>query len=389
MTCPTGSINAFPLQLSLTATDTLYDTVSEPLTMDFQWASRSTPPLFVNPKTSGITDEVGSGNSNLSTLRFMNLTYTVSAVQIITASHKGWVLPITSQQNNTEDLVITFSNSTATHPYIAFVIPILRSTQQVNPGYLQGLSDPNANGPFSLSSCFPVNPRARFVYYSICMNGSTATAPTQKMYVFVSTDGIQVAQTLMTALMAVSGNKTQFSTYSPPPSVRFSTTTKMISSVADFSTYVQTSTQLLNFTDFKNYYPDNKVSALDAPDHDANSYQCVAVDPDSAIVDGRIQIDLSTGELLPEVLSKRDSLRAAHSVKGGMDPGRFEKYMGTALGVILSIVFFGVILWLIVFNLMELGNEAGVYTWLTLIPSYLLPALLMGFIGFIIGAMLN
>jgi hypothetical protein len=148
----------------------------------------------------------------------------------------------------------------------------------------------------------------------------------------------------------------------------------------------------LNFANFKEYYPDIKTSSSDSPENKADAYKCVAVDPDSAIVNGQIQVDLSTGEFLPDVLAKRDALRASHNVKGGMDPGRFEKYMGTALGVILSLVFFSTVIWLIVVNVVEAGSGAfidGQSNWVTMLPSYMLPALIMGFVGFIIGAMLK
>lgn len=392
MACPTGSISSFPLQLGLTATDTLYDTVSEPVTIDFQWGTRATPPIFTAPQTAGKTDEVGSGNSNLSTIRFMNNTYTVSAVQIVNASHKPWIVPVTSQQNNTEDIIMTFSNITAPYQYITFVIPILRINANIKPSYLVGLSDQNANGPFSLQSCFPTNPRTRFAYYSVCLNGGTANTASQNMYVFVSTEGIRVAGALMTTIMGITGNKNNFGNFTAPPSFRFSPTLKTILSVADFSTYVQTTNQLLNFANFKEYYPDIKIPSSDSPMNKADAYKCVAVDPDSAIVNGQIQVDLSTGEFLPDVLAKRDALRESHNVRGGMDPGRFEKYMGTALGVILSLVFFSTVIWLIIVNVVEAGSGAfieGQSNWVTMLPSYMLPALIMGFVGFIIGAMLK
>jgi hypothetical protein len=392
MACPTGSINSFPLELGLTATDTLYDTVSEPVTIDFQWGTRATPPIFIAPQTAAQTDEVGSGNSNLSTIRFMNNTYTVSAVQIVNASHKPWIMPVTSQQNNTEDMIVTFSNITATYQYIAFVIPILRVNTKIKPAYLVGLSDQNANGPFSLQSCFPTNPRARFAYYTVCLNANTAKAASQNMYVFVSTDGIRVEGALMATIMELTGNKTNFTKYVAPPTFRFSPTPKSILSVADFTTYVQTTNQLLNFAKFKDFYPDIVTPSSDSPENKTDAYKCVAVDPDSAIVDGQIQVDLSTGEFLPDVLAKRDALRASHNVTGGMDPGRFEKYMGTALGVILSLVFFSTVIWLIIINVVEAGSGAfidGQGDWVTMLPSYLLPALIMGFVGFIVGAMLK
>jgi hypothetical protein len=155
---------------------------------------------------------------------------------------------------------------------------------------------------------------------------------------------------------------------------------------------VQTTNQLLNFARFKDFYPDIVTPSSDSPENKTDAYKCVAVDPDSAIVDGQIQVDLSTGEFLPDVLAKRDALRASHNVTGGMDPGRFEKYMGTALGVILSLVFFSTVIWLILVNVVEAGSGTfidGQGDWVTMLPSYLLPALIMGFVGFIVGAMLK
>jgi len=115
--CSPGAIKSFPLDLAITVTDTLYDSVDEPVTMDIQWATRSTPPMFITPMTNCITDEVGAGNTNLTTLRFMNNNYTISAVQIITASHKNWILPNSLQSSNFEDIEITFSTTSATTPY--------------------------------------------------------------------------------------------------------------------------------------------------------------------------------------------------------------------------------------------------------------------------------
>ena len=392
MPCPTGSITSFPLQLTLTATDTLYDSVSEPLTIDFQWASRTTPPIFVTPKGNGITDEVGAGNANLSTLRFMNNSYTVASVQIIGASHKSWILPVTAQANNSEDIVITFSCTTpnTAYAYMTFVIPILRSPSGA-PSYLSGLSDGNSNGPFSLQSCFPMDPRSRFVYYATCLAGISATAPTQQMYVFVSTAGLRVSTSLMTQLMELTGNRQSFLKYSPPFASRLTGTNKTITSVGDFSNLVQSTTQLLNIAQFNQFYPGIPTSTAESPQNNANAYKCVNIDPDTAIVDGQIQVDLTSGETLPDVLVKREALRAAHSVSRGMDPGRFEKYMASALGVILSIVLFATILWLIAFVFVEAGTDnpnVGA-TWITALPPYMLVALITGFVGFIVGAMLS
>jgi len=382
--CPTGAITSFPLQLGITATSTLYDTVQEPITLDIQWSTRSTPPMFVYPKIEGVTDEVGAGNTNLTTLRFMNNTYIVSSVQIIKASHTAWLLPSTSM--NFEDIAITFSTSTSTtqYAYITFVIPIIRTSALTNPNYLTGLSDSNSNGPFSLQSCFPTNPQARFAYYSTCLKGYSLGASTQSSYVFVCTDGIQASTTLMSKLLDVV-ETTEFKKFSPPYMNRLTSNTMVIKTVGDFTTYVMTTTQLLNYKNFAQLYP--TTDTLVRRD-DVSAYQCVAIDPDSAIVDGKINVDVNSGEVLTDVLSKRDNLRADHNVTASMNPGRLEKHIGTALGIILSILLFTTILYL-VFSLVYMPVSADIQESISSIPRYGILILITGFIGFIIGTMLN
>lgn len=387
MSCPSGAITRFPLQLSATITDLLYDGVSEPITMDIQWAARSTPPMFVDPKMDSKTDEVGAGNTNLTTLRFKNNNYTVSSVQFIKASHTSWLLPLSSQALNKEDIVITFSTSNSTYQYshITFVIPILRNSTSTNPTYLNGLSDPNTNGPFSLQSCFPSNSRARFAFYAICLAGYSSTSPSQNAYVFVSTDGINVSSALMTKILSIRGG-TDFGSYSPSYLNRLSGTSTIVG-YTTFSKYVMSTTNLLNFNDFKRIYPQVETSVRQ---DDTSAYQCVAIDPDSAIVDGKLSVNVNSGEVLTDVLEKREQLRAMNNVTGSMDPGRLERYMGTALGIILSILLFGMIFHFAMILFLEAGIDANVHNhWSLYIPRYGIMLLITGFIGFVIGAMLN
>ena len=396
--CSPGAIKSFPLDLAITVTDTLYDSVDEPVTMDIQWATRSTPPMFITPMTNCITDEVGAGNTNLTTLRFMNNNYTISAVQIITASHKNWILPNSLQSSNFEDIVITFSTTSATTPYnyLTFVIPILRFAGASDPSYLKGLSDRNSNGPFSLQSCFPTDPRARFARYVTCLAGYSSGAPTQNVYIFVSTSGIQANQATMLKILETTGRSDKFGIYNTPFTNRLTggsgsgasgaqpgSRPGFIQNIADFSNKVQTTTQLLNYAGFKALYPSVDTNIRQ---DDTSAYQCVPIDPDSAIVDGKINVDLKSGEVLSDVLDKRNHLRSANAVSAGMSPGRVEKYLGTALGIVLLIILFFTLPWLVMVISTGNNNEENAYAGLT---YNILIALIMGFVGFIIGAMLN
>lgn len=387
-TCPTGAITSFPLQMAISATDALYEGVSEPVTIDFQWASRSTPPMFISPQQNATTDEVSAGNSNLTTLRFMNKSYTISAVQIIQASHTPWILPATSQTNNKEDIAITFSSgdTTTTYAYLTFIIPILRSSVG-SPSYLQGLSNPNENGPFSVQSCFPTSTRANFAYYATCLAGYSKLANTQTSYIFVNTNGIEVSSTLITKILELTGRTGSFAQFSPPYVSRLTNKRTSIRSIPEFSSYVLTTNQLLNYTDFVKQNPALKTNVRE---DNTDAYQCVAIDPDAAVVDGKINVDLGTGEVLTEVLTKRNALLKVNNLKPSMDPGRLEKYMGTAIGIVLSIVLFWIIIQFTAMMFVDQGpgpDQGG--SWLTSVPTYGLIILIAGFIGFVVGTMIN
>jgi hypothetical protein len=142
-----------------------------------------------------------------------------------------------------------------------------------------------------------------------------------------------------------------------------------------------------------------------------DSYKCVPLDPDKNIEDGKIRVNADTGELLTDVVKEREIVRAADSTKGGMEPGRLEKYLGTALGVILAVILFGSIGYFVYTLFISTGSSkvlpisgaaaaaAAAATvapgppteesWVQKIPMYGLLTLIAGFIGFIIGAMLS
>jgi hypothetical protein len=62
--------------------------------------------------------------------------------------------------------------------------------------------------------------------------------------------------------------------------------------------------------------------------------------------------------------------------------------MGAAIGIVLSIVFFGSLVWFAIVTFVD-RDMLEETTWLTNVPGYALLVLITGFIGFIIGAMLN
>ena len=165
----TRNITSFPLVFTGTPTAELYNSVIQPYSIEFQWASRSVSPSFLTGTVKNIIDEssiYGSGLSNISTIRYNNTLYNLYSVQICSASHKSWLLPSSNKDNNTEDLVITFYNPSLTRSYVIIVLPIIKNgTVARDPAYLTALGSGQTPGTFSLGSCMP-DKKSLFIYYS-------------------------------------------------------------------------------------------------------------------------------------------------------------------------------------------------------------------------------
>jgi hypothetical protein len=403
MSCPTGAIQSFPLKMGITASDTLYDTVSEALTVSFQWAARTTPPRFIQNFVSTL-DEIGAGNTSLSTLRFQNNNYTISNVEIIQPSHKAWILPVSGQGSNYEDIAITFaSNDTKLNTqYITFVIPIIRTSSPIQPTYFKGLSDPNSNGTFSLGQLLPTNTRTKFAYYSTCLSPSGAGLPSQNMYVFVCISGLSVSDALMKNLLTKVSLGQFSSKITAPFMTRLTGPSVTISNAEILTQYVMTTTELLNYDNFKGQYSRVNMNANTRVD-DTSSYKCVPIDPEDAVTNGQLTVNLDNGEVLSQVLAERDSTRSLHSLFGNLDRSRFVKLFEGGLGIFMGVLLCLLFILFGYFAVRKLkggstttattattatGTSSQIMTVLTNISVYGFVVLIAAFGGFVIGAML-
>jgi hypothetical protein len=226
--------------------------------------------------------------------------------------------------------------------------------------------------------------------------------------VFLSVAGLDVPSELLTSIKRERYAQV-YPTFAAPFMTRINTAQTSVSSGTTgkpFIQYIQTTDQLLNYTNAGKQYVD--ASKLIRED-DLDAYQCVPLDPDRNIQDGKIKVDLETGEVLSDVIAEREAVRAADSTKGSMEPGRLEKYMGTAIGIVLAVIFFSLILYFI-WNWIRHATgytaldgiavpaaavgvgaaSAGISeSWAQSIPKYGLLILVGGFGGFLIGAMLS
>lgn len=394
-----NSITSFPLDLTAIPSDTLYDSVDEPITMNFQWAARSIAPNFIYG--GGLIDEGdGSGAANLSTLQFNNTTYTIYSVQITAATHNNWINPVTLKAKNSEDLIITFHNANTTLPYnyIIIVLPIIRDgTAATDPMYLQGLSNSQAQGTFNLSSCLPSS-NSQFAYYATCLDGYSEYQNPENIYVFVAVNGISVSASLMSSLQKLMPGTQTF----PPVSLPFLTHfARQITSIGnnDFTKYILSTRHLLDYAGISSIYKDLSITERTDP---TSAYKCVPLDPDTDVVNGQIQFDVQSGEVLSNILAERDAARAASSPIQLTPAGktRLQGYLGSALGICCAVLIFSILLYFAVTWVSSGpvippgGTAASVGTtttsaWSQQLPLYGLMTVVAGLVGFTIGAVVS
>jgi len=335
------------LDNSITVTDNLYQSVDDNISIDFQWATSSISPSFA--AAGGMINDTSSsgGSFSMSTLTLKGAKYNQYSVQIAQATHKGWILPVSSQTNNQEDIIIIFSSddSSAEYTYIILVIPILRDgTTTSDPSYLTALNSGDSaaiSTPISLSSCLPKNPNSVFANYASCIDGYTGHQSSQNIYVFVSTEGIHVSESRMNFLAGT--GRSRFQGVTLPFTTNTNTASAKPIDNATFSKYVLTTNELLNYRSRISYAKGLEDSSRTDPQ---DSYKCVPLDPDKDIQNGQINIDVNSGRILSEVLAERAAVRSASEGTPSLGKGtnRVQKYISSALGILCAVIIFGLLL---------------------------------------------
>jgi hypothetical protein len=326
MTCPAGAITSFPLGISIIPSQSQYEAVKDTALagMVVQWSTKTTAPTFSNTNTTG--GILNEGDST--TLRFKGVGYPLSRAQICAQTHSGWILPVGG--NNKEDLILIFTNDSdsLTVSNIMIIVPIIRGNQASDPAYIKGLADDTLTGTFTLKDCIP---SGNYFHYASCLNGYTPTAKASNVAVFVSIAGLTVSDSLMNSIITKSGFGTVFPTIQAPfmSSFRGSKTI----GVGDNSMEKYITTSLNLFAD---------PSSFSARTDSTDKYKCVPLNPDADVVNGAIQVDTDSGELLSKVLAARTDAKTADVAPGAIDPGKLEEIFGIIIGVVLGALFISI-----------------------------------------------
>ena len=320
-TCPITAMTSFPLGIEFTPTTGIYNSLPRDVgQLQMQWGTRTTRPGFMGGSNGGIIDEPSDTN----TLRYKTNSYNLLSVQIAKATHTAWILPIASQSFNKEDLIFIFTtNAVSTTPILMIIVPIIRNgTARTDPLYLTALDSSReaGSGPYSLKDCLPFN---EYIQYTSCLNGYSTEAPTANAVIYVDISGLSVSSELMSSVLQKSFGTPLFpipvsyfmNKFSRSATVSASTINKSVSISSPFKTFVP---------------PSNAPVTTD-------NYKCMPLDMT------QIQTsDLSGAKTLTQILLPQQKEIQI------LNPGKLERGISIALGVVMGLMFFGVgiyILW--------------------------------------------
>lgn len=387
--CSSFALQSFPVKTLVPATFDLYFSVLEPLSFDFQWNTRTTPPVFLSSQNGLLSED------KTSSVRYNGITYTLESVQLTDPTHKQWIVPNNSQQGNYEDIILTFSQNSLESvkgEYLVFIIPIIRNFSNVKESsYLTSIGT-DSSQTISLKSLIPSDPSSLFAYYSTCVPGA-AGQPAQNVLNVVAVNGLQMIDVSMARikkLFTTISLKTTYGGYVPPLAIKYSNTSTTISSNAQFTQYINTTQNIL-------VPPTAGVGPIQGPIQDTtDAYKCVPFDPDNQIIDGKITINPNNGSVLTKVQEDRNTLIAGAKPSSGPPPEVYAKYASTAIAFLFSIIFVLILIYVFVGRAVgpqTLGHGAGYFQKhsriITNTPTYLIIGVLCGFIGFIVGIILK
>jgi len=331
-----------------------------------KWGKLTTPPGFTIAASGSLDTSEDS-----STIEYQGTVYDIQSAKITAPSHKTWIVPDKNTDLNTLDLFITFQSrdSTSTTKYIFVVLPLINDVNAKNPSYLGRLAGDKVDnkdipGPFSFEDVLPLAGNRNYAYYSTSFT-VTESSLTKSALTLVFYNGRTVMPSTLNALNIIAnfeGTNT-FPAYTLPIELTASTdkTISSFPSGAGVSTYT---TPLANRTDL------------------TKAYNCVPLDPDTDIKDGKIQFDATSSEIVPlnKIIDERDKVRL-NELEGQISKkGSVEQVIAVFLGILLSLTV--LVLLFFIFS-QSMGWAIG----LPAVPTYFYVGVGACFLGYMIGTL--
>jgi len=367
--CGPGN-TSFPINPPTASDKALYESVRDTVAVEFNLGPRANAPIFANTDEARI-DEGGSGIY----IRYNSLNYKIVQTQITKPQNKKWILSKATAANNVADITMTFksSSSTADPKYIFVSIPILSQLSTViDPLYIAALAGQNVNGPFSLSQCIPS--KGDYASYTTCLEPAPFNA-----FCIVFYQGLLVNASTLDEMANLAGNNGTWPAFKAPNDVTIISSGYSLTPDA-FRASVRINTVGAAQT--------TKMSATRTDD--TSAYQCVPLDPDRDVANGKLIIDTSTGipQPMTKLLGARDSARKDAGGKPPLAPGEMETIIATFLGIILSLALvIGGVYAYFWYRDGSLDILNTLPSWVREFPWLVFTAVIFCFSGFLIGTL--
>jgi hypothetical protein len=204
--------------------------------------------------------------------------------------------------------------------------------------------------------------------------------------VFISVEGLPVTRSLMNTLLKARGASTTF----PSPTLPYVATSSGINTLVnntEFTTYVNTTRHLLDYSNVSAIFKDINIVSRTDP---TSAYTCSQLNPDTDVgPDGTLQVDLTSGMLLSDVLAERAAIQTAHAPTA---TNAMTEKANTVLYTILGIAGAICVIFVLVYGVLQMVSPTTILTlpaWVQTIPVYGVMLLLATLLGFFIGALIR
>lgn len=361
--------------------------VPTPLVMNFQWAMRTSAPLFRDSFSGVLLEE-----PTTTVLRHLNRAYTLVKIQFTPPAHQSWVIPATAQPRVKEEIVLSFRTSDRVNENepntIILVVPVVRTESATPPPYLKSLANPNdMTAQISPRELIPVSQNNLYAYYSLCAQGMAQGDMTQHPLVIVFVRGLPLPEALMNSILANlnSANvEPSFGNYEPPDGLVFYSGTGQTIEETSFPEWVKHAYNLLEPLTLQ---PTTQVIPKEVP---TDAFKCVPLNPETDIQDGKVIIDPTTGETLKRVQEEREAVKA--EAKSTLTIAAYTEHVKVGLSTLLAIAFVLLLLFIVYSGAGEVGvqgEQVGAFKRFVLyvkdLPLPVVTAVVAGFTGYLIG----
>ena len=384
MSCPATGLKDFPIQNTVTVTETLNQSVLETSQLEFQWGKRGTVPQF---QTNYLTEGIYNSGDQTTTLRIRGNSYTLKFCKLSEPLHSGFLTAADKTLAIGEVLMVFQSAAALTETFVFVCIPIVNKTTTTPSPYLESIRLDRLPGrPIGLDDLLPSS--KNYISYTTCLHQVTQgkTNPIQAN-VLVFTGGLPYATANLLSVRRKM-NSLPLPSPLPPNSAAMPPLGPLAEGLVAKTN--QTLFLLTSENDYRQYIRFSTLASSSSKSEDSgrrvdstNAYKCVPLKPDINVKDNKIIIDTDKGVPLSQILDEK----AEDQGLGKITPGMVERMIAIVLGSAAGIFILSVFAY--IFSRVTSDNTDANFPWLVNKTKDLLPmvfvSIVVGIIGFLIG----